>query len=165
LLPIVVNSETVKVGLAGAGDGLQRRETLLLEAGLSPVLIKPEATLQGIQILFVAGLELRDSAALANKARSAGILVNVEDRPELCDFHVPAIVRRGDLVLTASTGGRAPGLARRLREWLEEHFGPEWNVRVEELGRTRAAWRSEGLPSREVSERSRSLIAEKGWLQ
>jgi len=56
-------------------------------------------------------------------------------------------------------------LARRLREWLEAHFGPEWNVRVEELGRTRAAWRAEGLPSREVSERSRSLIAEKGWLQ
>lgn len=165
MLPIVVNSETVKVGLAGAGDGLLRREALLLEAGLSPVLVKHETPLEGIQILFIAGLDSRDSAALAKKARGAGILVNVEDRPELCDFHVPAIVRRGDLVLTASTGGRAPGLARRLREWLEAHFGPEWNVRVEELGRTRAAWRAEGLPSREVSERSRSLIAEKGWLQ
>ena len=165
MLPIVVNSETVKVGLAGAGDGLLRREALLLEAGLSPVLVKHETPLEGIQILFIAGLHSRDSAALAKKARGAGILVNVEDRPELCDFHVPAIVRRGDLVLTASTGGRAPGLARRLREWLEAHFGPEWNVRVEELGRTRAAWRAEGLPSREVSERSRSLIAEKGWLQ
>ncbi|HVE03937.1 MAG TPA: NAD(P)-dependent oxidoreductase [Rhizomicrobium sp.] len=165
MLPIVVSPETVKVGLAGAGDGLLRREAFLLEAGLSPVRIAQGTSLGGIQILFIAGLESRDSAFMAKKARSAGILVNVEDAPELCDFHVPAIVRRGDLVLTASTGGRAPGLARRLREWLEERFGPEWNTRMEEMGRTRAAWRAEGLPSREVSERSRSLIAEKGWLQ
>ena len=165
MLPIVVNSETVKVGLAGAGDGLLRREALLLEAGVSPVRINSEALLEGIQILFVAGLESSDSATLANKAREAGILVNVEDAPDLCDFHVPAIVRRGELVLTASTGGRAPGLARRLREWLEAHFGPEWTARTEELGRSRAAWRAEGMPPQEVSERSRSMIAEKGWLQ
>jgi len=165
LLPIVVNPETIKVGLAGAGDGFLRRRALLLEAGLSPVPVEIETSLAGIQILFIAGLESRDSVALAKKARSAGILVNVEDEPEQCDFHVPAIVRRGNLVLTVSTGGRAPGLARRLREWLEEHFSPEWNARTEEMGRSRAAWRAEGLPSHEVSERSRSLIAEKGWLQ
>jgi precorrin-2 dehydrogenase len=165
LLPIVVNPETIKVGLAGAGGGLLRRKALLLEAGLSPVTVEIETSLAGIQILFIAGLESRNSAVLAQKARQAGILVNVEDQPELCDFHVPAIVRRGDLVLTASTGGRAPGLARRLREWLEEHFGPEWSARTEELGRTRAAWRADGLQPHEVSERSRSLIAEKGWLQ
>jgi precorrin-2 dehydrogenase/sirohydrochlorin ferrochelatase len=165
LLPIVLNLETVKVGLAGAGEGLLRREALLAEAGLTPVTVAGEAELAGIQILFVAGLEPGRSAALARAADAAGILVNVEDEPELCDFHVPAIVRRGDLVLTVSTGGRAPGLARRLREWLDERFGPEWNTRVEEMGRTRAAWRAEGLPSHEVSERSRTLIAEKGWLQ
>lgn len=165
MLPIVVNPETVKVGLAGAGDGHTRRKALLLEAGLLPVPVEIETSLEGIQILFIAGLTSHNSAALAKKARSAGILVNVEDAPDLCDFHVPAIVRRGDLVLTASTGGRAPGLARRLREWLEEHFGPEWDARTEELGRTRAAWRAEGVPAHEVSERSRRLIAEKGWLQ
>jgi len=165
LLPIVISTENVKVGLAGAGEGRLRREALLAEAGVATVPVEHESPLGDIQILFIAGLEPRNSAALARKARNSGILVNVEDDPELCDFHVPAIVRRGDLVLTASTGGRAPGLARRLREWLEQRFGPEWNARLDELGRTRASWRAEGLPSREISERSRDLIAEKGWLQ
>lgn len=131
---------------------------------MSAVPVDLETPLTGIRILFIAGLEPGQSAVLAQKARDADILVNVEDAPEFCDFHVPAIVRRGDLVLTVSTGGRAPGLARRLREWLEERFGPEWNARTEELGRTRAAWRAGGVASREVSERSRELIAEKGWL-
>ncbi len=62
------------------------------------------------------------SARLAQLARDAGVLVNVEDVPDLCDFHVPAAVRRGDLLLTVSTGGRAPGLSRILREWLETPF-------------------------------------------
>ena len=60
-------------------------------------------------------------------------------------FHVPAIVRRGDLLLTASTGGQVPGLARALREWLAEAFGPEWTGRLKDLSLARARWRSEGL--------------------
>ena len=103
-------------------------------------------------------------ACPGRRARAAGILVNAEDIPELCDFHVPAIVRRGNLVLTASTGGQAPGLARRLREWLETRFGPEWTGRMADVGAARAGWRASGLPPAEVSRRTRELIAEKGWL-
>ena len=165
LLPIVLAQKTVRVGLAGAGESRARREALLAEAGLTPTLIESVDVLPELHVLFIAGLDGETSADLARKARSEGILVNVEDIPELCDFHVPAMVRRGDLVLTASTGGRAPGLARRLREWLEDHFGPEWHSRVDELGRSRDGWRSAGLSPHEVSERSRTLIAEKGWLQ
>ncbi len=91
-------------------------------------------------------------------------MVNVEDVPGLCDFHVPANVRRGELVFTVSTCGRAPGLARRLREWLEDAFGPEWSGRLDDVSVARAAWRSKGLAPSEVSERTRSFVAEKGWL-
>src|SRR6201999_378899 len=94
----------------GSGDGYRRRAALLAEAGISPVPVAADSPLPKIGVLFVAGLDQPSAAALAAKARAAGILVNVEDVPELCDFHVPAIVRRGDLVLTASTGGHAPGL-------------------------------------------------------
>ena len=86
----------------------------------------------------MAGLDEGEARELARRAQAAGVLVNVEDRPSLCDFHVPAIVRRGDLVLTVSTGGRAPGLARLLREWLGRRFGPEWTGRLNDLGATRA---------------------------
>jgi precorrin-2 dehydrogenase/sirohydrochlorin ferrochelatase len=93
-----------------------------------------------------------------------GVLVNVEDVLPLCDFHVPAVVRRGDLLLTASTGGQVPGLARALRETLADQFGPEWTVRLKELGLARAKWRSEGLSPREVSQNVRDLIVRMGWL-
>jgi len=92
------------------------------------------------------------------------VLVNVEDVLPLCDFHVPAIVRRGALLLTASTGGQVPGLARRLREALAEQFGPEWTGRLKDLGTARAKWRAQGLPPAEVSEQVREMIARMGWL-
>jgi precorrin-2 dehydrogenase len=164
LLPISLNPETVRVGLAGAGEGLARRAALLAEAGIAPVPVSLRGDLPPLNILFVAGLERPAARALADEARAAGILVNVEDVPELCDFHVPAIVRRGDLVLTASTGGQAPGLARRLREWLETRFGPEWTDRMADTAAARAEWRAEGLAPHEVSRRTSDLVAEKGWL-
>ena len=49
------------------------------------------------------------------RARAGGVLVNVEDVIGWCDFHNPSIVRRGDLLLTVSTGGQSPGLAARIR--------------------------------------------------
>jgi len=165
VLPILLSAEFTNIGLAGAGEGRMRRAALLAEAGITPVPVDGKSTLSDLAVLFVAGLERSASEALAGRARSSGILVNVEDIPELCDFHVPAIVRRGDLVLTASTGGRAPGLARRLREWLEDRFGPEWSSNMEEVSQSRSAWRAEGLSAHDVSDRTRALIAEKGWLQ
>jgi len=165
LLPIVLSDEFTAVGLAGSGEGRIRRAALLAEAGMNPVAVSPEGPLPKIGVLFIAGLPSAASIALAARARAAGILVNVEDVPELCDFHVPAIVRRGDLVLTASTGGQAPGLARRLREWLEGRFGPEWKLHLEEVSAARAGWRADGLSPAEVSVRTRALIAERGWLQ
>src|ERR1700760_3764789 len=90
-----------------------------------------------------AGLPEGESRLLAGRARALGGLVNVEDVLPLCDFHVPAIVRRGDLLLTASTGGQVPGLSRALRESLADRFGPEWTQRLRELAIARARWRSE----------------------
>ncbi|MBV9540491.1 MAG: siroheme synthase [Alphaproteobacteria bacterium] len=165
LLPIILSDEVARVGLAGSGEGYARRAALLAEAGILPVAVPADGPLPKLSVLFVAGLDRDRAEALTRAARASGVLVNVEDVPELCDFHVPAIVRRGDLVLTASTGGQAPGLARRLREWLGERFGPEWKLHLEDVGTARQGWRAEGLPPDEVSRRTRALITEKGWLQ
>jgi precorrin-2 dehydrogenase / sirohydrochlorin ferrochelatase len=165
LLPILLNSDTIRVGLAGAGDGYARRAALLVESGVEPLPVALAGPLPAIAVLFIAGIDPEAAAELTARARAAGILVNAEDIPELCDFHVPAIVRRGDLVLTVSTGGQAPALARRLREWLEGHFGPEWKLHLEEIGTARAGWRASGLPPQEISRRTRALVSEKGWLQ
>jgi len=164
MLPIVVNPGTVKVGLAGAGEGTARRLALLRAAGIEPAEVDGDETPQGLSILFIAGLERAAAAELAAGARARGVLVNVEDAPELCDFHVPAIVRRGALMLTASTGGRSPGLARQLREWLERRFGAEWDGRLEALGAARRRWRAEGVAADGVAERTRRMIDGQGWL-
>ena len=82
--------------------------------------------LAALRALWIAGLPDDEAAALAALARSERVLVNVEDRPALCDFHSVAEVRRGDLLLTVSTGGASPGLAARIRARLAADFGPEW---------------------------------------
>jgi precorrin-2 dehydrogenase/sirohydrochlorin ferrochelatase len=164
VLPLIIDPKTTRIGLAGEGEGLRRRLDVLEAAGVAPVTVMPDDVLDGISVLFVAGFDVPTSEGLVRRARRQGILVNVEDVPELCDFNVPAIVRRGDLLLTVSTHGRAPGLARRLREWLEQRFGVEWEGRLVELGSARDGWRAQGLRASEIGERTRRLIDEKGWL-
>lgn len=167
MLPLVLNPVNLKAGLAGRGDARDRRAALLAEAGVEARLLPddaPDALLEGLQVLFVAGLEEGEARLLAARAHALKVLVNVEDALPLCDFHVPAIVRRGDLLLTASTGGQAPGLARALREKLAVAFGPEWTVRLKELGAVRARWRGQGMSPSQVSRNMRDLIARNGWL-
>jgi precorrin-2 dehydrogenase/sirohydrochlorin ferrochelatase len=163
VLPIVLNTD-IKVGLAGQGEALKRRRALLDGAQVPVRTVASKDQISGLQVLFIAGLDADASAELAGAARARGILVNVEDVPALCDFHVPAIVRRGDLMLTASTGGKAPGLSRNVREWLETRFGPEWDEHLECLSAARKDWRSQGLNPAEVSQRTRDFIAKEGWL-
>ncbi|MDZ4655356.1 MAG: bifunctional precorrin-2 dehydrogenase/sirohydrochlorin ferrochelatase [Coriobacteriia bacterium] len=71
------------------------------------------------------------------EAEQRGCLVNVVDVPELCNFIVPSIVRRGQLQLAISTGGAAPAVAKRLRRHVEEHVGEEWGPYIELLGKVR----------------------------
>ncbi|MGH6870575.1 MAG: precorrin-2 dehydrogenase/sirohydrochlorin ferrochelatase family protein [Rhizomicrobium sp.] len=165
MLPVTLTPELLKVGLAGQGEGLARRAALLSEAGIEPAEITPESgDLSGVRVLFVAGLGAHASARLARLARGQGVLVNVEDVPALCDFHVPAIVRRGDLVLTVSTGGKSPGLARLIREWLERRLGLEWGGRLRNVSAAREAWRKQGAPPQAVAQRTRDFVEDRGWL-
>ena len=167
MLPLVLNPVNLRAGLAGRGAERDRRAALLAEAGVEARLLPDvvsDAILAPLQVLFVAGLPEGEARELALRARALGVLVNVEDVLPLCDFHVPAVVRRGDLLLTVSTGGQVPGLARALRESLAEQFGPEWTDRLKNLGMARAKWRSEGLSPREVSQHVRDMISRMGWL-
>jgi len=164
VLPIALDPTVLRIGLCGAGDGLARRRATLVEGGVTPVLIDPEASLTGLNLLFVAGLDDAQSRDLAKRAREQGVLVNVEDVPELCDFHMPAVVRRGDLTFTVSTNGKAPGLSRILREWLDRAFGGEWKERIDQVASVRAQCREQGMAPGEVSSRTRAFIEQNGWL-
>jgi precorrin-2 dehydrogenase/sirohydrochlorin ferrochelatase len=71
------------------------------------------------------------------EAQRRGVLCNVVDVPEYCDFFYPAVVRRGDLQIAISTAGQSPSLAQRLRQQLERQFGAGYAGWVEQLGETR----------------------------
>jgi precorrin-2 dehydrogenase/sirohydrochlorin ferrochelatase len=167
LLPIVLDEAAVNIGLVGEGDALKRRQTMLADAGVTPKTLSSDSdasAFKGLKLLFIAGLDKALSERLAKIARAQGVLVNVEDVPALCDFHVPAAIRRGDLILTVSTGGKAPGLARLIREWLEHKLGAEWAGRLREVAASRASWRGQGHPPAEVSQRTREYVHDREWL-
>ncbi len=67
------------------------------------------ADFAGAAVVFLAGLDDALTIALASAARQAGALVHAEDRLDLTDLHIPAVVRRGDLTLAVSTNGESPG--------------------------------------------------------
>ena len=161
-------SRNLKAGLAGRGPERDRRAALLAEAGVEARLLPdavPDALLASLQVLFVAGLPEGEARDLATRARALGVLVNVEDVLPLCDFHVPAIVRRGDLLLTASTGGQVPGLARALRETLADQFGPEWTGAAEGTGHgPRQMALRRAFAGAKFPRMCASMIARMGWL-
>lgn len=72
-----------------------------------------------------------------HEAQRRGVLCNVVDVPDLCDFFYPAVVRRGDLQIAISTAGQSPSLAQKIRQQLEKQFGPGYAAWVAELGETR----------------------------
>jgi precorrin-2 dehydrogenase len=71
------------------------------------------------------------------QAQRRGVLCNVVDVPDLCDFFYPSVVRRGDLQIAVSTAGQSPSLAQKIRQQLEKQFGPGYAAWVAELGETR----------------------------
>ena len=71
------------------------------------------------------------------EAQRRGVLCNVVDVPEYCDFFYPAVVRRGDLQIAISTAGQSPSLAQKIRKQLEMQFGEGYAAWVEQLGETR----------------------------
>jgi siroheme synthase-like protein len=84
------------------------------------------ADLAGAFLVIAHDPDVGERARLSAAARAAGALVNVVDDISACDWAMPAIVRRGELLIAIGTGGASPALARKMRERLETEYGPEW---------------------------------------
>ena len=117
---VVIGAQAVAEGKAAALAAAGAEVTVLENGAWSP------ADLEGAFVCVAHSSDPSERDAIALAARDRGVLVNVMDDVSNCDFAAPAVVRRGDLVLAISTGGRSPALARKLREELEDRFGPEW---------------------------------------
>jgi precorrin-2 dehydrogenase / sirohydrochlorin ferrochelatase len=93
--------------------------------------------LDGAFVAIVATSSRTLNESVYREAQKRGVLCNVVDVPDLCDFFYPAVVQRGDLQIAISTAGRSPSLAQKIRQQLEKQFGPGYATWVEELGETR----------------------------
>jgi len=83
---------------------------------------------------------------ISNDARASGALVNIVDRPALCSFTVPAVVRRGALTLGVATDGTCPSFAAAVRASLERQYGPEYALALARIGSfASGGWRRDGI--------------------
>jgi siroheme synthase-like protein len=156
LYPIFLDLSGRRCVVVGGGKVASRKARKLLQARAGVVVISPEigaelesvavevyrrpyreGDLAGAYLAFAATDSREVNAAVAREGRERGIPVNVADSPSDGDFALPSTLRRGGLQVAVSTGGASPTLARRIRDELEEVFGPEWAGIVEELGRNR----------------------------
>jgi hypothetical protein len=106
MFPIALDLSTLPILLIGAGEAFEKRRLQLLDAGAKHLL--SEAEFAQARVVMVAGLPFAEAKVIADKARAAGKLVNVEDVNELCDFYFMSLVQRGELTIAVSTNGASP---------------------------------------------------------
>lgn len=114
-LPVFVRLAGETVLVLGEGDAAAAKRRLVERAG--GIVTDDPAT--SARFAFVAIDERQETDVVATMLRARGMLVNVADRPELCDFTLPAIVDRDPVIVAIGTGGSSAGLAKALRQRIE----------------------------------------------
>jgi len=155
--PINLDLNGRRVVIVGAGRVAARKAERLLAAGARLTVVAPlveeglaaladlgEITLlrrdylpgdlEGALLAFAATDDEAVNLAVAAEARERGILVDLVAAPGEGDFTTPALLSRGELLITASTGGASPQLARRIISELAAVFGEEYGEVVSLLG-------------------------------
>ena len=135
--------------VVGGGRVGARKVDTLLKCGANVTVVSPEATsavdrLADAGAIVLARREYRSSDVKGRflvigatddeglnrqihaDAERLNLLCNIADRPEICNFILPAIVSRGDLTIAVSTSGQSPAFAKSLRQRLGKEFGPEY---------------------------------------
>lgn len=123
-LPLFHRIAGHKVLVLGDGAAAEPKRRLVERAGGMVENDVQRAIDEGVRLAFVAYDDARACEAAATNLRCAGMLVNVVDRPELCDFTTPSILDREPVLVAVSTGGASAGLAKHLRLRLERLLPP-----------------------------------------
>jgi len=165
--PVVLDLAGRPVLVVGGGVVAERKVEGLLEAGASIIVVSPRVSaplarladdgrirvrfrtyrrgdLRGVAVVFAATDDRGVNASVAADARRRRIWVNAADDPDHCDFILPSVLRRGSLLVSVTTGGRSPALARVVREELERLFGGDYALLTELAGDVRRELRTRG---------------------
>ncbi len=158
--PVCLDLRGRKCLVVGGGKVAERKVKSLLQCGASVWVVSPSLTnglaelaekkqihyshrhyssedLRACFLVISAAGDLNINRKVADDCLAHNIPVNVVDEPDRCSFIVPSVMRRGDLCIAVSTGGKSPLLAKKIREGLEELFGPEYAEYLELMGALR----------------------------
>lgn len=118
-LPLFHRITGQKVLVLGDGEAAEPKRRLVERAGGIVTGDQQRAIDEGVRIAFVAFEDPKACEVAAINLRCAGLLVNVVDRPELCDFTTPSVLDRNPVLIAVGTGGASAGLAKHVRLRLE----------------------------------------------
>ncbi|OYX32053.1 MAG: hypothetical protein B7Y99_09185 [Caulobacterales bacterium 32-69-10] len=125
--PAFIPLAGARILIVGDGEAAQAKARLVTGSAAEVVLAAEARALEpglydGARLVFVAVADEAVAAQAAAAARAAGALVNVVDRPALCDFSTPAIIDRSPVICAIATGGAAPVLTTLLRAEVEARW-------------------------------------------
>ena len=184
MIPLYLDPAHARASRIGRGALAVRRLQWLINGGAAPDIWSDAPTFEFARVaggvlrnglpgladlaryhaIWIADLPRDEAEALAAEAGSVNVLVNVEDVTALCDFHTPAVVRRGKLTLAAGTGGASPAVARAAREQLEAAFPEEWAHALDVIAKARAALREDGADFETLVADARTRLANHGLI-
>ena len=167
--PINLNLEGRSCLVVGAGRIGLRKTEQLLAAGARVTVVAPEVVgdfaglpvtihqrafeltdLDGQRLVITATGNRELDQLIYDTCEDRGIWINSADDPERCAFTLPAVVRRGDLMVTVATGGNSPALSSWMRQKLEALVGREFEEVVNELAQERVLIHADGRSTEDI---------------
>jgi len=158
--PVFLDLAGKRCVIVGGGQVAERKCRSLMKTGTLITVIAPEITkrlrdykdtgvikhierdyrkgdITSAYIVISATGSRETNERVARDAKSLLKLVNVVDTPDLCNFIVPSVFRRGTLSIAVSTGGVSPAFAKEIRKELEKIYGPELEGKLKAIGKMR----------------------------
>lgn len=163
LFPVFLKLNQLKVLLVGAGNiGLEKLQALLANSPEAEIYIVSKTVLPELaefvkqfpkvqiqersfhpddllkrDLVILATADNQLNAKIRSYARGLNLLINVADKPELCDFYLGSIVKKGDLKIGISTNGKSPTIAKRLKEIFQENLPDELDLTLQQMNTLR----------------------------
>ena len=147
-----------RVVIVGDGDMAAAKARLVERAGGVPC---PETEAHHASLALVALEDVRAAERVAERLKRLGLLVNVADRPDLCDFTLPSVLDRDPVLVAVSTGGASAGLAKHLRLRLEALLPQSLGKLATQLSEAKTAMRRK-IPSGDERRRALDMALARG---
>src|SRR6218665_388656 len=122
-----------------------------------------ESDLENVHLVISASNNEALNVALKEQANKRGILINVADKPEQCDFYLSSIVAKGQVKIAISTNGLSPTLAKRLKEVFQEEIPEEVTPLAENLYSLRRRLRGDFADKVKRLNKLTQSLSENGW--